>query len=37
VIPIRKDGDVLVVPLREVIKETRRVPADLYELGRVFG
>ncbi len=36
VIPIRKDGGVHVVPLADVIKETRRVPRELYELGQVF-
>lgn len=37
VIPIRRNGDVAVVPLREVIKETRRVPRELYDLSAVFG
>jgi 6-phosphofructokinase 1 len=37
VIPIRKNGDVAVVPLRDVIKETRKVPRELYELAGVFG
>jgi ATP-dependent phosphofructokinase / diphosphate-dependent phosphofructokinase len=37
VIPIRKNGDVAVVPLREVIAETRRVPRELYDLQQVFG
>jgi 6-phosphofructokinase 1 len=37
VIPIRRNGDVEVVPLADVVKETRRVPKDLYELNRVFG
>jgi 6-phosphofructokinase 1 len=37
VIPIRRNGEVEVVPLSEVIKETRRVPKELYELSRVFG
>ncbi|HXN90024.1 MAG TPA: ATP-dependent 6-phosphofructokinase [Candidatus Sulfotelmatobacter sp.] len=36
VIPIRRNGDVEVVPLTEVIKETRRVPKELYDLSRVF-
>ena len=36
-IPVRKDGEVAVVPLREVIKETRHVPRELYDLARVFG
>jgi ATP-dependent phosphofructokinase / diphosphate-dependent phosphofructokinase len=36
VIPIRRNGDVEVVPLTEVIKETRRVPKELYDLTRVF-
>jgi 6-phosphofructokinase 1 len=37
VIPIRRNGDVEVVPLADVIKETRRVPKELYDLNRVFG
>jgi ATP-dependent phosphofructokinase / diphosphate-dependent phosphofructokinase len=37
VIPIRKNGEVAVVPLRDVIKETRKVPRELYELAGVFG
>src|SRR3989440_2854327 len=36
-IPVRKDGEVAVVPLREGIKETRHVPRELYDLARVFG
>ena len=36
VIPIRHDGEVKVVALREVVAEQRRVPAELYELARVF-
>ncbi|TMB43634.1 MAG: ATP-dependent 6-phosphofructokinase, partial [Chloroflexi bacterium] len=36
VIPIRRNGEVEVVPLAAVIKETRRVPRDLYDLSRVF-
>ena len=36
VIPIRRNGDVEVVPIAEVIKETRRVPKELYELTQVF-
>ena len=37
VIPIRKNGDVVVVPLRDVVAQTRRVPRELYELQQVFG
>ena len=37
VIPIRRNGDVEVVPLAEVIQATRRVPKELYELNQVFG
>ena len=37
VIPIRRDGAVSVVPLRDVIREQRRVPRELYELQQVFG
>jgi 6-phosphofructokinase 1 len=36
-IPVRLNGSIEVVPLREVIRETRRVPRELYELSRVFG
>jgi ATP-dependent phosphofructokinase / diphosphate-dependent phosphofructokinase len=36
VIPVRRNGDVEVVPLAEVVKEQRRVPRDLYELTQVF-
>jgi hypothetical protein len=36
-IPIRRDGQIAVVPLRDVIAETRRVPRELYDLQRVFG
>ena len=36
VIPIRRNGDVEIVPLAEVVKETRRVPKELYDLSRVF-
>jgi 6-phosphofructokinase len=36
VIPIRRNGEVEVVPLLEVIRETRRVPEELYALSRVF-
>jgi ATP-dependent phosphofructokinase / diphosphate-dependent phosphofructokinase len=35
-VPVRFDGDVKVVPISEVIKETRKVPADLYELTKIF-
>jgi hypothetical protein len=37
VIPIRRNGNVEVVPIADVIKETRRVPKELYDLNRVFG
>jgi phosphofructokinase-like protein len=36
VIPIRRNGDVVVMPLADVIKEQRRVPRELYELSKVF-
>jgi 6-phosphofructokinase 1 len=36
VIPIRRNGEVEIVPLSEVVKETRRVPRELYDLSRVF-
>jgi ATP-dependent phosphofructokinase / diphosphate-dependent phosphofructokinase len=36
VIPIRRGGDVEVVPIADVVAETRRVPQDLYELSRIF-
>jgi 6-phosphofructokinase 1 len=37
VAPVRRDGDVAVVPLADLVAETRKVPRDLYELTRVFG
>ena len=37
VIPIRQNGDVVTVPLADVVSETRRVPRELYDLGAVFG
>jgi 6-phosphofructokinase 1 len=36
VIPIRRNGGVDVVPLADVVKETHRVPRELYDLSRVF-
>ncbi|HSP09818.1 MAG TPA: ATP-dependent 6-phosphofructokinase [Candidatus Dormibacteraeota bacterium] len=36
VIPIRRHGEVEVVPLEDVVKETRRVPRELFDLSRVF-
>jgi len=36
VIPIRRNGDIDVVPLADVVKETRRVPRELYDLNQVF-
>ena len=36
VIPIRKDGGVLVVPLKDVVAETRKVPQELYDLNKIF-
>jgi ATP-dependent phosphofructokinase / diphosphate-dependent phosphofructokinase len=36
VIPIRRNGEVAVVALADVISETRRVPEALYALTRVF-
>jgi phosphofructokinase-like protein len=36
VIPIRRNGEVEVVPLADVIRETRLVPEELYALTRVF-
>ncbi len=36
VIPIRRNGEVEVVALADVVRETRRVPRDLYDLSRVF-
>src|SRR5438874_1785022 len=35
-IPIRRDGQVAIVPLRDVVAETRRVPRELYDLQLVF-
>ncbi|GAC1643169.1 MAG: 6-phosphofructokinase [Candidatus Dormibacteraceae bacterium] len=36
VIPIRRNGDVEVVPLADVVRQTRTVPRELYDLSRVF-
>jgi len=36
VIPIRRNGEVAVVALADVVRETRRVPRELYDLSRVF-
>ena len=37
VAPVRRDGDVAVVPLAELVGGQRRVPRELYDLARVFG
>jgi 6-phosphofructokinase len=37
VIPIRRGGQVEIVPLADVVKETSRVPKELYDLSLVFG
>ena len=36
VAPVRRDGDVAIVPLADLVSETRRVPEELYKLTRVF-
>jgi len=36
-IPVRQNGEVAIVSLREVIRETRRVPESLFRLQRIFG
>src|SRR5258708_3970527 len=36
VAPVRRDGEVAVVPLADVVAETRRVPQSLYDLTHVF-
>ncbi|GAC1682111.1 MAG: 6-phosphofructokinase [Candidatus Dormibacteraceae bacterium] len=36
VIPIRRNGAVDVVPLADVVRQTRTVPRELYDLSRVF-
>jgi len=35
-IPVRRNGDVVVIPLKDVVAEQRKVPAELYELAKVF-
>lgn len=35
-IPVKRDGEVVVVPLAEVVREQRRVPRELYELAATF-
>jgi phosphofructokinase-like protein len=37
VAPVRRDGEVAIVPLADLVAETRRVPKELYDLTRVFG
>ena len=37
VIPVRRNGAVAVVPIADVVKATRKVPRDLYEIAQVFG
>jgi 6-phosphofructokinase 1 len=37
VAPIRRNGEVEVVPLADLVREQRRVPRELYELSTVFG
>jgi len=37
VIPVRRNGNVVVVKLAEVVKAQRKVPRDLYDLAHVFG
>ena len=36
-IPVRRNGEVVIIPLKDVVAEQRRVPAELYELAKVFG
>jgi ATP-dependent phosphofructokinase / diphosphate-dependent phosphofructokinase len=36
VAPVRRDGEVAVVPLADLVAETRRVPRELYDLTKVF-
>ena len=36
-IPVKRDGEVVVVPLADVVREQRRVPRDLYDLASTFG
>jgi 6-phosphofructokinase 1 len=36
VVPIRRNGEVEVVPIADLVREQRRVPRDLYELSEVF-
>ena len=36
VVPVRRDGEVAVAPIADLVAEQRRVPDDLYELTRVF-
>ncbi len=37
VVPVRRDDQVAVVELADVVAEQRRVPRELYELTRIFG
>jgi phosphofructokinase-like protein len=36
VVPVRRDGDVRIVPLADLVAEQRRVPRELYDLTKVF-
>jgi phosphofructokinase-like protein len=36
VVPVRRDGDVAVVPIADLVAEQRQVPRELYDLARVF-
>ncbi|MGH7881720.1 MAG: 6-phosphofructokinase [Candidatus Dormibacteraceae bacterium] len=36
VAPIRRNGEVEVVPIADLVAQTRAVPAELYELSKVF-
>ncbi|MBO0682918.1 MAG: 6-phosphofructokinase [Candidatus Dormibacteraeota bacterium] len=36
IVPVRRNDEVVAVPIAELVVETRRVPRDLYDLTRVF-
>ena len=36
-IPVRRTGEVAIIPLTDVVAEQRRVPKEIYELAKTFG
>ena len=36
-IPVRRNGEVAIIPLKDVVAEQRRVPQEIYDLAKTFG